>query len=49
MPCTNTKGSGLESLIVKWLATQNVYEEGINLQDSKMRKRSIQERYKYDK
>ena len=27
---TNTKESGLEALIVKWLVEQNGYEEGIN-------------------
>ena len=27
---TNTKESGLESLIVKWLVEQNGYEEGTN-------------------
>ena len=30
MPFTNTKESGLESLIVKWLVEQNGYEEGTN-------------------
>lgn len=30
MPFTNTKESGLESLIVKWLVEQNGYEEGNN-------------------
>ncbi len=30
MPFTNTKESGLESLIVKWLVEQNAYEEGTN-------------------
>ena len=30
MPFTNTKESGLESLIVKWLVEQNGYEEGSN-------------------
>ncbi len=28
MPFTNTTESGLESLIVKWLVTQNHYEQG---------------------
>ena len=28
MPFTNTKESGLESLIVKWLVEQNHYEQG---------------------
>lgn len=27
---TNTKESGLEALIVKWLVEQNGYEEGTN-------------------
>lgn len=30
MAFTNTKESGLESLIVKWLVEQNGYEEGTN-------------------
>ena len=30
IPFTNTKESGLESLIVKWLVEQNGYEEGTN-------------------
>ena len=30
MAFTNTKESGLESLIVKWLVAQNGYEEGTN-------------------
>lgn len=30
MAFTNTKESGLESLIVKWLVEQNGYEEGSN-------------------
>ena len=30
MSFTNTKESGLESLIVKWLVDQNGYEQGTN-------------------
>ncbi len=30
MAFTNTKESGLEALIVKWLVEQNGYEEGNN-------------------
>lgn len=30
MSFTNTKESGLESLIVKWLVDQNGYEQGAN-------------------
>ena len=30
MAFTNTKESGLEALIVKWLVEQNGYEEGSN-------------------
>ena len=30
MAFTNTKESGLESLIVKWLVGQNGYEQGTN-------------------
>ena len=30
MVFTNTKESGLEALIVKWLVEQNGYEEGTN-------------------
>ena len=30
MVFSNTKESGLESLIVKWLVEQNGYEQGIN-------------------
>ena len=30
MAFTNTKESGLESLIVKWLVEHNGYEEGSN-------------------
>ena len=30
MAFTNTKESGLESLIVKWLVEQNGYEQGTN-------------------
>ena len=30
MAFTNTKESGRESLIVKWLVEQNGYEEGTN-------------------
>lgn len=31
MSFTNTKESGLESLIVKWLVEQNGYEQGTNV------------------
>ena len=30
MAFTNTKESGLEALIVKWLVDQNGYEQGLN-------------------
>ena len=30
MPFTNTRESGLETLIVKWLVEHNGYEEGNN-------------------
>ena len=35
MAFTNTKESGLESLIVKWLVEQNGYEEGTNVDYNK--------------